>query len=87
MRCYAIRDSDCKSTVGEKVKYIRKIAQNALWREDWGKMRAYIFSYKNILLKYTKTVEWSKKKVIWTVITISRLKDVWANFLEKPIFE
>ena len=62
MRCYAIRDSNFKSTVGEKVKYIRKMAHNALWREDCGKMRAYIFSYKNILLKYTKTVKWSQKK-------------------------
>ena len=62
MRCYAIRDSNFKPKVGEKIKLIRKIAQNALWREDFGKVRAYIFSYKNILLNYTKTVKWSQKK-------------------------
>ena len=61
MRCYAIRDSDCKSTVGEKVKHIRKIAQNALWREDWGKMRAYIFSYKKYYWNIQKPLNGHQK--------------------------
>ena len=33
-------------------------------REDCGKMGAYIFSYKNILLEYTKNVKCSQKSDI-----------------------
>ena len=37
-------------------------------------MRVYIFSYKNILLKYAKNRKRSQQKVIWSVVTVSRLE-------------
>ena len=57
------RDRNQKSSKDEeKFGYIRKNAQNALKREDCGKMRVYIFSYKNTLLKYTINRKRSQKK-------------------------
>ena len=38
------------------------MAQNALWREDFGKKACLHFSYKNILLlKYSKNMKWLPK--------------------------
>ena len=37
------------------------MTQNALWREDFGKKACLHFSYKNILLKYSKNMKQSPK--------------------------
>ena len=37
------------------------MVQNALWREDFGKKACLHFSYKNILLKYSKNMKWAPK--------------------------
>ena len=54
------------------------MAQNALWREDFGKKGCLHFSYKNILLKYSKNMKRSPnrwhgpfhplKKLIFSII-------------------
>ena len=54
------RDSNQKSKGEGKFSFIEKVAQNALWREDFGKKACLHFSYKNIILKYSKNMNTKK---------------------------
>ena len=47
-----------------KVRYVRKMPKMHFEEKIMAKCVLYIFSYKNILLKYTKTVKCSQERVI-----------------------